>query len=123
MGSIPAHGYLVVAGSTITPATGAIKQDPGWTSNALQNGAPDGIAIIDPATHEVIDALSYEGSMTMVDLPGFPAPVSFVEGTATAIKDESNAGSMCRRPNGQDTDMANMDWALCATTSPGAANP
>ncbi|MCX5745102.1 MAG: amidohydrolase family protein [Proteobacteria bacterium] len=105
-GTLASHAYLVFAGPNITAAAGSTKIDPGWTSNAIQNGPPDGIAIIDPVAHTVIDALSYEGLLTAVDLAGFPAPVSFVEGTAATAKDESNAGSLCRKPDGQDTDMA-----------------
>lgn len=123
---LPAHGYLVVAGPNVTPATGALKLDPGWTQDEVQNGAPDGMALVDTAGLTVIDALSYEGAMTMANLPNFSGPVSLVEGTALAatVADSTSAdGSLCRKPDGVDTDNANADWQFCATKSPGAANP
>ena len=122
-GSLAANGYLVIAGANVTVPNGVTKVDFGVQQDALQNGAPDGIALINNTTHVLIDALSYEGSMTMVDLPGFPAPVSLVEGTATTAADLTPfTSSICRTPNGQDTDNAMVDWGVCATLSPGAPN-
>lgn len=124
-GTLAAGGYLVIAGANVSvPALSKI--DPGWTTDEVQNGAPDGIALIDNTTHTLIDALSYEGSMTMVDIAGFPAPVSLVEGTvlSSTVADSNTAdGSLCRSPNGQDTDNANVDWRFCATRSAGQPNP
>jgi len=121
-GSIAAHGYLVVAGPNVVVPAPAVKLDPGWTTDKIQNGAPDGIALIDSTAHTLIDALSYEGSMTTINLPGFSGPVSLVEGTAATASDSASNGSMCRRAN-QDTDNASADWKLCATPSPGVLNP
>jgi len=125
VGSLAAHNYLVIAGSNVTAANGN-SYDPGWGTGGdnIQNGAPDGIALVDTSTNTLIDALSYEGSITMAILPNFPAPVSLVEGTAETAKDSNTAdGSLCRKPDGTDTDNANADWTFCATKSPGAANP
>lgn len=127
VGSLAAHDYLVVAGSNVTAANGN-KYDPGWgaTSDHIQNGSPDGLALVDTSSNTIIDALSYEGAMTMAVLPNFPSPVSLVEGTAlaTSVADSNTTdGSLCRQPNGTDTDNANADWKFCATKSPGAANP
>jgi len=121
-GSIPAQGYLVVAGATVTVPPPAIKINPGWVTDKIQNGSPDGIALVDSATHTLIDALSYEGAMTSVSLPGFAAPVSLVEGTATTAADTASTSSLCRRAN-QDTNTAAADWMVCPTSTPGAANP
>jgi hypothetical protein len=123
VGSLPSKGYLVIAGAGVTVTAPAIKLDPGFTTDEIQNGGPDGIALIDNTSHVLIDALSYEGSMTAVDLPGFPAPVSLVEGTATTAGDLTPfANAICRKPDGQDTDNASADWAVC-TPSAGTANP
>ncbi len=125
-GSLPAGGYLVIAGAGVVVSPPAIKLDPGWMSDEAQNGAPDGVALIDDTTHVLIDALSYEGAMTMVNLPGFPAPVSLVEGTMLPVATaDSNtaAGSLCRSSEGEDTDDAAEDWSFCTTPSAGAANP
>ncbi len=124
-GSVPAGQYLVLSGSGVTVATGAIAFPTGWTTDAVQNGSPDGIALVDTTTQTVLDALSYEGSITAAQLTGFAQPVSLVEGTAlaTSVADSNTvAGSLCRNPNGQDTDDANADWKFCTTSTPGAAN-
>ncbi len=107
------------------PAT-AQKIDPGWTTNAVQNGSPDGLALVDTSTNTLIDAFSYEGAITAAMLPGFATPPSLVEGTvlgSTVADSNTTDGSLCRHPNGQDTDDAASDWGLCATLSPGTANP
>jgi hypothetical protein len=125
-GSIPANGYLVLAGANIAVTSPALKLDPGWTSDKVQNGSPDGIALVDTSTNTLIDALSYEGSITMAEVPGIANPVSLVEGTvlSTATVDTNTAvGALCRSPNGKDTDSANADWKLCTTLSPGSSNP
>jgi hypothetical protein len=125
-GSIPAGGYLVIAGPNVNVPAPAVKLDPGWTQDKVQNGAPDGIALVDTAAHVLIDALSYEGAMTGITLSGFPAAVSLVEGTVlpTAVADSNTAaGALCRSPNGKDSDSAAADWLFCTALSPGAANP
>jgi len=125
-GSIPAFGYLVVAGGNIAVPSPSVKLDPGWTSDEVQNGGPDGIALVDTSTHTLIDSLSYEGSVTMAEVPGIANPVSLVEGTAlsNAIADSNTAvGALCRSPNGTDTDNHSTDWKFCTTLSPGSANP
>jgi cytosine/adenosine deaminase-related metal-dependent hydrolase len=124
--SLASHGYLVIAGAMVNVVLPAKKIDPGWTTNAVQNGAPDGIALIDTMSLTVIDAFSYEGSITMAQLPGFATTSSLVEGTALpANVADSNTGdgSLCRSPNGQDTDNAATDWRFCTTPSAGIANP
>ena len=125
-GMLAGNSYLVIAGANVSVISPATKLDPGWTTDKVQNGAPDGIALIDNVAHTLIDALSYEGAMTMVDLPGFAAPVSLVEGTMLPVASaDSNTAdaSLCRSPNGQDTDDAAADWRVCALPSAGLANP
>ncbi len=126
LGSVPAFGYVVLAGANIAPAAGALKLDPGWTLNQVQNGAPDGIALVDTVTHTLIDALSYEGTINGAEVPGIANPVSLVEGTVlsgTVADVNTGNASLCRSPNGKDTDNANADWKLCSTLTPGSANP
>ncbi|MEO6776311.1 MAG: hypothetical protein ABI467_25420, partial [Kofleriaceae bacterium] len=98
---------------------------PGWTTNMIQNGSPDGIALIDTVAPSLEDALSYEGLVTAASLPGFGTATSLVEGTplpATVADSNSVTGSLCRRPDGQDTNDAATDWAFCATPTPGLPN-
>ena len=125
VGQLPAHGYLVIAGPTVTVPSGAVQIDPVATSDWIQNGAPDGLALIDNVSQTVIDALSYEGSITAAVINGFPAPVSLVEGTPldpTVGDSNTVPRSLCRNPNGMDTDNASVDWTACGTLTPGADN-
>ncbi len=125
VGSLAAGQYFVVAGSGVSVPTSALKLDPLWTQDAIQNGSPDGLALVDTVTHTVIDALSYEGSITAATITGFPMPVSLVEGTplATSVADSNTVnGTLCRYPDGQDTNDANTDWRFCTKLTVGTAN-
>ena len=119
-GSIAAHGFVVVAGPNVVVPAPAVKLDPGWLTDKIQNGSPDGVALVEGTT--LIDAVSYEGAMTAASLPGFAATVSLVEGTAMTAADSASTASICRRQN-QDTNNAAADWATCATKTPGTSNP
>ena len=124
-GAMPAGGYLVVGGAGVAVPSSAQKVMTGWNTDAIQNGAPDGVALVDVASMTVLDALSYEGAITAAQITGFAATVSLVEGTmlAASVADSNTvAGSLCRMPDGQDTDDANTDWKFCATSTPGAPN-
>lgn len=124
-GSLAAGQFLVVANAGVSVNAQAKKLDPLWTQDEIQNGAPDGVALIDDVTHRLIDALSYEGAITSATLPGFAAPVSLVEGTALdpAIADSNTvSGALCRMPSGTDTDNATADWRFCTIRTVGSAN-
>jgi hypothetical protein len=101
-GTLAAGGYLAVA-------------------IELQNGAPDGLALLDGAT--LLDALSYEGAITSATIGG--QTYNLVEGTVlpTTVEDSNAvAGSLIRHPNGKDTNDAAADWAFTTTLTRGAAN-
>ena len=87
-----------------------------------QNGAPDGVALIDTASGALLDALSYEGEITAAVIGG--QTYNLVEGTALAatVADSNTVdGSLSRIPDGQDTNNAASDWAFTQTKTPGAA--
>jgi len=124
-GTLAGGEYLVIAGSGVTVPPSAKKLDPVWSLDQIQNGSPDGMAIVDPVTQTVIDALSYEGSVSAATITDFTQPVSLVEGNAipTNVADSNTVTrSLCRNPNGQDTNDAATDWTTCATLTPGTAN-
>jgi Lamin Tail Domain len=103
-GTLAAGGYAVV------------DVDP-------QNGAPDGLAIVDTASGGLIDALSYEGAITSAKIG--TQTYSLVEGTvlpATTADSNAVAGSLIRNPDGRDTGNAASDWAFTTTLTKGAAN-
>ena len=103
-GSIAAGGYLVV-------------------DIEAQNGAPDGVALVDTGPDTLLDALSYEGAITAAVIDGVTH--NLVEGTVLPVDvADSNTvtGTLVRLPNGTDTDNAATDWAFTTTPTPGAAN-
>ncbi|MBX2972091.1 MAG: lamin tail domain-containing protein [Flavobacteriales bacterium] len=81
-------------------------------TNLIQNGSPDAIALVSVLDGTIFDALSYGGSV-----PGY------TEGTGTTAED-SNAQdglSLCRWPDGSDTNDNDADFVIGCPT-PGAAN-
>jgi lamin tail-like protein/collagen triple helix repeat protein len=88
-----------------------------------QNGAPDGVALVDTASKALLDALSYEGEITAATIDG--QSYNLVEGTAlaaTVVDSNTVDGSLSRLPDKADTNNAASDWAFTATKTPGAAN-
>ncbi len=88
-----------------------------------QNGAPDGVALVDTSNGALLDALSYEGEITSATIDG--QVYSLVEGTAlaaTVADSNTTDGSLSRIPDGADTDNAASDWVFTTTKTPGAAN-
>jgi hypothetical protein len=84
-----------------------------------QNGAPDGVALVDTATGVLLDALAYEGPL--VD----GVTLSLVEGTALPVDvadSDTVEGSLSRIPDGQDTDDAAADWRFTTTATRGGQN-
>jgi cytosine/adenosine deaminase-related metal-dependent hydrolase len=124
LGTIAAGQYLVIANTatlTKVPAT-ALTIDLGAANDWFQNGSPDGLAIVKGST--LVDALSYEGAITAAVIP-VVGTTSLVEGTvlATNVADSNTVlGSLCRIPNGTDTNNASADWKFSKTPTPGAPN-
>ena len=88
-----------------------------------QNGAPDGVALINATTGALLDALSYEGEIRSAVISG--QTYDLVEGTplaATVADSNTTDGSLSRLPDGADTNDAASNWAFTATKTPGAAN-
>ena len=110
-GSIAAGGYLVVADTAVTvPGTAAVIRFTKASDN-IRNG-PDAVAIIDRTSADIVDALSYGGSIS-----------GYVEGTVTpAVDTATGAGSLIRSPNGTDSNNAVNDWAFTTSITPGTAN-
>ena len=93
-----------------------------WATDA-QNGAPDGVALIDTTTGALLDALSYEGELRSATIDG--RTYDLVEGTPlpTTVADSNTVdGSLARIPDGRDTGDAASDWAFTTLKTPGAAN-
>ena len=120
-GVLTAGQYLVVGSPLVSVPPSALKLDLP-SSGVIQNG-PDGVAIVNTATEEVLDALSYEGETTAASIVGFSETVNLVEGTAFDGADSGTETlSLVRSPNGADTDDAISDWAVTSNLTPGEAN-
>jgi len=118
--------YLAVTTPATDVAPGALRLDLPATADNLQNGAPDGIALVDLAAGTLLDALSYEGAITSASIGGLSGPASLVEGNpldAASADSNTTLASLCRVPDGVDTDDAASDWRLCSVPTPGAPNP
>ncbi|PCC69727.1 Lamin Tail Domain [Nannocystis exedens] len=123
-GTINPGQYLIVAPAAFTVQPDVLKVNTNGATDQIQNGAPDGLALVDIGNGTLIDALSYEGAITTVTIPMVGA-VSLVEGTVLPMNiQDSNVdvASLVRLPNGNDTNNAATDWKLSANPTPGAAN-
>lgn len=119
--SLGAGEYLVV-GSTSALALVPVGV-PTLALPSIQNGDPDAVGIFDTSTNMLIDALSYDGSVTAGTITNAPGTYNFVEMTATSVGDSNTVGgSMIRDPNGSDTNNAMTDWAFSMIPTPGTAN-
>jgi large repetitive protein len=121
-------GEFLVIGSTTLLATVSPSAKTlafASASNNIQNGgaAPDALGILDVAEGILIDALSYDGSVTAGNVMGVGMPLNFVEGTPTPLEDNNaTVASLIRHPDGNDTDNAASDWFVTNNVTPGASN-
>ena len=69
---LAAGRYLVIADKAVVPDPNALVIRFPGAQDQIQNGQPDGVALVDTSTHTLIDALSYEGSITKAQIKGFP---------------------------------------------------
>ncbi|MFZ6177585.1 lamin tail domain-containing protein [Nannocystis pusilla] len=123
-GTLAAGQYLVLAHANFVVPAPALKVT--ITSGIVQNGgtSPDGIALVDKSAKKLVDALSYDGPITAVNIAGI-GTVSLVEGTplpSSVIDDAASAGSLARLPNGQDSNNAASDWKFTKKPTPAAGN-
>ena len=123
--TLAAGEYLVVGSTALLATVPGGVQTIAFANpdNNVQNGSPDAVGLLDTTSGQLLDALSYEGSVTIGIVTGIAGPLNFVEGNATLAEDNNSfPGSICRFPNGSDTDDADTDWAFGSTPTPGAAN-
>ncbi|WAS91213.1 lamin tail domain-containing protein [Nannocystis punicea] len=123
-GSIAPGQYLLIAHANFPVPPGALHVT--IASGIVQNGGsdPDGIALVNNNTKTLVDALSYDGAITSISIPGLGA-VSLVEGMAlpaNVIDNPNSTGSLARLPNGFDSNNSASDWKFTKNITPGAAN-
>jgi hypothetical protein len=110
------YARKALTGSLAAGAKLVVDVDP-------QNGAPDGLALIDTSTGALLDALSYEGAIQAATIG--TSVFDLVEGTLLPIDvADSNTvdGTLARIPDGSDANNAAADWSFTTTPTPGAAN-
>jgi hypothetical protein len=110
------YGRKTLTGTLGAGAKLVVDVDP-------QNGAPDGLALVDTGSDTLIDAFSYEGAIQTATIDS--KVYDLVEGTLLPVDvTDSNTvdGTLARIPDGTDTDNAATDWSFTTTPTPGAAN-
>ena len=120
-----ANGAVYGAGDT-DALTGVIpdQQDGfgtvsiGYPPNGIQNGSPDGIALVGP-TGEVVQLLSYEGTFTAVGGPAAGLVSTDIGVTETSA---TPAGSSVQLAGAGGT-YGDFTWAAPAASSFGTVNP
>jgi len=113
--------YLLVANPGVVVPPNVLKVN--LNNDTIQNGAPDGIALVDTVGMKLLDAISYEGSMTNATVTGLGMGINLVEGTAFPTADAGNGlQSIARFPNGNDKNNAMTDLVLSKNPTPGLAN-
>lgn len=88
-----------------------------YPSNGIQNGAPDGIALVD-AANSVVQFLSYEGTFSAVDGPAngqASTDIGVAEGSGTPV-------GYSLQLTGNGTTYEDFTWAAEAPNTFGAAN-
>ena len=84
-------------------------------TDIIQNGSPDGIAIRENTSLNIIDALSYEGSLALPYVEGTGLPTAQSDNNTTAYL------GISRYPDGYDTQNNSTDF-IRACVTPGAGN-
>lgn len=105
------YNTITLAGVLADDADGVGFNVTDLPANGLQNGAPDGIALVD-ADGEVVEFLSYEGSLTAV---GGPADgMTSIDIGASETSNQAIGGSIQKQPGGT--------WLTTETNTSGAEN-
>ena len=89
-----------------------------WPQDGIQNGSPDGIALVD-ASGNVVQFLSYEGPMTAAD-----GPAAGITSTDIGVEEPSNSPiGLSLQLSGSGTQDVDFTWNDPATSSFGTCNP
>jgi hypothetical protein len=123
-GGLAAGQYLVVASIGVSGiGFGARVINFASPTNIIQNGSPDGVALINVGTKRVYDSLSYAGSITAATITGFPGTFNLVHGTPFGVTDSgSETASLARVPDGTSSGNDSTDWRLANPPTPGSSN-
>ena len=107
--------YFVICGSfNIVPFCNMVYDS--LSSNILQNGSPDAIALVLTSTGSIVDVVSYEGTV-----PGYFEGTGIPASPTTSDSGAVSFVGISRIPNGQDLGDNSLDFQLVCIT-PGTAN-
>lgn len=117
--------YVLVCNGSLNPsiASAATVLNFSGFNNNIQNGSPDGIALINFGNNTVLDTVSYEGGITTANIIGLGV-INLVQGTPIplAVADDNTGNvSLSCLPNGAGSGNDSADWGMAVPT-PGAAN-
>ncbi len=122
-GTLLSGQYLTVTSTNVVAAAGARVINLPTSLNTIQNGSPDGVALINVGLTNVMDSFSYAGSITNAMINGFIGTRNLVQGTNAPSTDNNVVvGSLIRSPNGQHSGDDASDWRFTTTPTPGSAN-
>ncbi len=121
-GTLASGEYFVVGSSSViaTLPGGVRSASLANPQDNIQNGAPDGVALVQGTT--LLDSLSYEGATSWDAGTGLIPLTEGAGSTASLADSNADAGSLARLPNGQDTNSNATDFAFTPTPTPGRAN-
>lgn len=102
--------FVVVGNTTVTVPPGAAKIniDGDW----LQNGAPDGVALVDVVSGTVLEYWSYEGSLTGTIFAGIPG----THNSVSIVPEDNGITPLSLTRTGATS------WSSETTPTPGAVN-
>ena len=122
-GTLDAGQYFVLHSPVLSVPMGVPHIPFPQTDGNIQNGAPDGVVLVDTVSQRLLDSLSYEGSINAAVIAGFPGTWNLVKGTPFAGVDSGTTTlSLIRSPDGNRTGNDAVDWKLTSTPTAGAAN-
>lgn len=111
-----AYGTLNLTGTFADQANGFGVLSFSYPANGIQNGAPDGLALIGPGG-VVIEFISYEGTMVATD-----GPAAGVTSVDVGVSEDGAATGTSIARVGQGIEGPDFGWTLLGDDTPGVVN-
>ncbi|ATY33991.1 Ig-like domain-containing protein [Sphingomonas psychrotolerans] len=110
------YSTVTLSGTIANQQNGFGTASVAYGADGVQNGAPDGIALIDPDGN-VVQFLSYEGSFTAAN-----GPAAGLVSTNVGVSESGSASGTSIGLVGSGATAADFHWALIADDTPGGVN-
>jgi len=110
------YGERLLNGTIADQQNGFGTVSFGYPVNGLQNGAPDGLALVDP-TGAVVQFLSYEGVITATN-----GPAAGMTSIDVGVSEPGNAEGTSIGLTGSGDEAGDFIWTLNSDDTPGGAN-